>query len=688
MAPRLAWNAIVKNESARILRCMESLRPHIACYAVLDTGSDDGTPELIKDFFDLHNIPGVIGHSSFEDFAQARNEALALLRKSDLQWDYALLVDADMSLVVDDPDWLFGVLGESHDMYQLAGALHYQNRRLLSRFSTATYLTPTHEFLNAPTAGCIPMAKARFIDHADGSNRPDKFKRDIAIFKKALKRGEQPQDRIFYYLAQSYRDSGQLDKACEWYQRRIELGGWAEEVWSARHSLATCHRDLGHIGEFLRHAIAAYNFRPSRAESLYDIAKYFREKGENAASLIFSEAGMKLPVSTDALFVNDYVYQQGLKDEFSISAYYVPNRRADGFRVCDALALTRGPYGFSAALADANLLHYMEPLGANCPSLVLKQIEFSPEQHWIPMNPSVCLHRGELKALVRTVNYRMDEDGRYLIRATDGTANATNPINTRNWLVPLDRDLHSITAIELVPRDPVACEYPFVVGFEDARIFDCDDNLYISATVRQRCGDGIAEQTLARIGGPAGEGGRIGYSRLGLDDVRPMLREPRLYEKNWMPITGDSIRFMYRPGHVVDAHGRDQGSIHTPSLRTDSFSGGSQLIAFKDGWLGIIHEAHVYIDRPHKRYYTHRFVYYSDAFRLEKVSPPFFFKDKVIEFVAGMSWHPENRHTEMTSNPTATLVISFGFKDCEAWLARVDATEVWSFVCRGQQEPK
>lgn len=678
MAPRLCLNSIVRNESARILRMLESVRPHISCYAILDTGSDDGTPEIIEDWASLHRIPGKIGRGKFVDFAQARNDALKLLRESkslEGLWDYALLVDADMQLEVKDPGWLYGVLGESHDMYQLAGALHYQNRRLLSRFSKAVYVTPTHEFLAAETAGCVPMAKAHFIDHADGSNRPDKFKRDIAIFKKALKRGEQPQDRIFYYLAQSYRDSGQLDKACEWYQRRIELGGWAEEVWSAMHSLAVCHRDLGHIGEFLRHAIAAYNFRPSRAESLYDIAKYFREKGENAASLIFSEAGMKLPVSTDALFVNDYVYRQGLKDEFSICAFYVPHRYHDGFRLCDELALTRGPYGFSSALADANLLHYMLPLVANCPSLTLKQIEFTPEQHWIPMNPSVCLHRGELKALVRTVNYRMDEDGRYLIRATDGTANATNPINTRNWLVPLDRDLHSITAIELIPRDPVECAYPYVVGFEDARIFDCDNNLYISATVRQRCADGLAEQTLARIGGPIESGG----DKLGLDDVRPMLRDPRLYEKNWMPIAdGADIRFMYRPGHVVDAYGRDQGSIHTPSLRTDSFSGGSQLIAFQHGWLGIIHEAHVYLDRPHKRYYTHRFVYYSDAFRLEKVSPPFFFKDKVIEFVAGMSWHPDGKD----------LIISFGFKDCEAWLARVDATEVWNFICKGQSEPK
>jgi hypothetical protein len=160
-----------------------------------------------------------------------------------------------------------------------------------------------------------------------------------------------------------------------------------------------------------------------------------------------------------------------------------------------------------------------------------------------------------------------------------------------------------------------------------------------------------------------------------------MLRTPRFYEKNWMPITGsrEAIKFLYRPGHVVDDRGQDLGEIRVPRLRTDSFAGSSQLIPwFTGGYLGIVHEAHVYMDAPHKRYYSHRFTYYSDDFRLLRVSRPFFLKDRVIEFVAGMCMHPEGND----------VVISFGFKDCEAWLARVPRLEVWRFVCQGREEPR
>ena len=43
MPIKLAWNAIVKNEGARIERAMKSLLPYISCMVVLDTGSTDNT---------------------------------------------------------------------------------------------------------------------------------------------------------------------------------------------------------------------------------------------------------------------------------------------------------------------------------------------------------------------------------------------------------------------------------------------------------------------------------------------------------------------------------------------------------------------------------------------------------------------------------------------------------------------
>ena len=75
--------------------------------------------------------------------------------------------------------------GQSYDVKQAAGNLTYWNRRLLSRSATGVYRSPTHEYLDVPTAGQINGIW--FKDHADGSNRPDKFKRDIALLEKVLR---------------------------------------------------------------------------------------------------------------------------------------------------------------------------------------------------------------------------------------------------------------------------------------------------------------------------------------------------------------------------------------------------------------------------------------------------------------------------------------------------------------------
>ena len=79
------------------------------------------------------------------------------------------------------------------------------------------------------------------------------------------------------------------------YKRRIFLGGWDEEVWSARVNYAHCLRELNNHAAFVYELIEAYNFRPTRAEALYDLAKHYREEGKNLAALMVAEEGMRIP---------------------------------------------------------------------------------------------------------------------------------------------------------------------------------------------------------------------------------------------------------------------------------------------------------------------------------------------------------------------------------------------------------
>src|SRR5450759_2008337 len=176
----LCLNMIVKNEADKILRCLESVAPYIACYAIVDTGSTDDTIQTIERFFASKHIPGAVTNAPFINFEQARNAGLQAARSSlAYPFDYIFLVDADMVLEVTDHKFADNLTDVAYDILQKAGGISYYNRRLIRRDQTGGYVGVTHEYLNV--AGGGHLAGVSFIDHADGANRPNKFKRDIEM---------------------------------------------------------------------------------------------------------------------------------------------------------------------------------------------------------------------------------------------------------------------------------------------------------------------------------------------------------------------------------------------------------------------------------------------------------------------------------------------------------------------------
>ena len=154
-----------------------------------------------------------------------------------------------------------------------------------------------------------------------------------------------------------------------------------------------------------------------------------------------------------------------------------------------------------------------------------------------------------------------------------------------------------------------------------------------------------------------------------------MLPEKRETEKNWAPIglrPDDNREFlwMHRPGVTINEKGK---VIHNnpPKITTDIISGSSQLIGSGEGYLALVHTAQT-LPGSHKRYYYHRWAMYEpENFKLIKLSLPFVFEERVIEFAAGLARHPTKKDT---------LVISYGFKDAEAKIATVNEQEVMRFL--------
>ncbi|MBR1202631.1 MULTISPECIES: FkbM family methyltransferase [unclassified Bradyrhizobium] len=657
-AKRLCLNMIVKNETANLERCLSSVAAHISCWVIGDTGSTDGTQDFIKRFFAERKIPGELHSFPFHNFEQARNAALDHAYASPLDYDYLLFDDADMELVVEDADFRGKLTGPGYRLRQMtSGGLSYSNTRLVRRDADARYHGVTHEYLDVP-GGVEELSGVSYIDHASGSNRVDKFERDIRLLKAALE-SDPRNTRYWFYLAQSLRDAGRLTEAADAYARRADMGGWDEEAWMARLQQARCLRGMGDDAGFVSKALQAFNERSQRAEPLYDLSRFHRERGQNHTAALFAEFGLTIGYPrSDILFVEDHVYKTGLLEEYSIAANYAGDmeRRNRGFAACNYLALNRDVADGPRELAWSNLHFYVQPANVVLPSFAPKRIDFSAPDGYVPLNPSVTRLGDQILVAQRAVNYAMTEDG-LEYRTSDG-----EPIKTRNFLLHLGDDLSVRSSTEILPpSDMPPPAFPGVQGFEDMRLFAWRDALWSIACVRELTPEGWCEQVLARLQQDESRHYRLVEWR----KLEP--EGPKRDEKNWMPQVADGdLNFLYLcdPTRVVNAEGKTLQE-HPPRISATRFRGGTQLVPFDDGWLAVIHEVQ-WRPAERRRFYYHRFVWFNNSNRMVAVSRPFYFNRKGVEFAAGLAWHPDQQR----------LLVSYSVADSESWIATIEAYDV------------
>ncbi len=657
---------IVKNEAGIIEQCLEDARPVVDYVLIEDTGSTDGTQDVVRRYLERNELHGEVFDAPWQDFGHNRTLALARMRaRTDI--DYALILDADDRIVPEDGfDPIAFRSSLNADLYQVwivDHPLRYLRPQICNNRREFHYRGVLHEFITGPPEG-FSTRRAEGLHIVRNARKgarardPETSHADATLLEQALASETDPgmRARYLFHLGHAWRACGRLREAADAYAQRAELGGWDEEVWYARLVEARCRLSLGDEDAFRRIALLAYNLRPHRAEPLYDLAKFHRERGQFETSALFCEAGLALPMpDKDILFIDDFIYQVGLPGEYAVAAHHSRDRarRERGAAACNRVALRRDIPVSPRSLARSNLMFFVDAAVAFMPSFTAQPVGFVPPAGWRASNPSIAQYGDALFLLQRTVNYRI-VDGRY--ETID-----KSPITTRNFLLRLSNDLSVQSAAEILPpEDLPPPAWRWEIGFTDARLFRWHDDWWCTSTVRQLDREGWCEQVLARIGdGPTSDFMRLRDWRV----LRP--EGPRQHEKNWMPLVdGDTPRFIYLcdPMRIVDEWARTVSETKPP-VAIENFRGGSQAIPFDDGWLAVIHEV-TFIEN--RRRYHHRFVAFDHALAVRRISRRFCFDKQAIEFAAGLAWHPDARR----------LLISYGVGDREAWIGAVDADDV------------
>jgi hypothetical protein len=148
-----------------------------------------------------------------------------------------------------------------------------------------------------------------------------------------------PEDaRSVFYLAQSFFDLGDFVNARTWYARRVEIGGWDQEVYYAMCRVAESMARLDAPWPDVQDAyLRAWEFRPTRAESLYAIAFRYRVDGHYQLGHLFAERAAQIPLpKADNLFVNAAIHVWRATEEQAICAFYI-GKQAEAFTLCRRL---------------------------------------------------------------------------------------------------------------------------------------------------------------------------------------------------------------------------------------------------------------------------------------------------------------------------------------------------------------
>jgi SAM-dependent methyltransferase/glycosyltransferase involved in cell wall biosynthesis len=320
--PRICLNMIVRNESHIIHKLIDSVAEHIDTWVIVDTGSDDGTPDLIRRLMAERGIPGELHERPWHNFGHNRSEAIALAQG---QADYIWVMDAD-DVLEGEVDFA-GLDADAYSM-QFRDGTHYWRLQLFRDGLPWRYAGVLHEVAVCDTPHRQERLEGNYHIHSRrlGSRNLDplKYARDADILLAEVQRN--PEDaRSVFYLAQSYRDAGNNEQALKWYKRRAEMAGWQEEVYCALFEAARAMEHLGLPWPDVQDAyVRAWNYRPTRAEPLYAIAHRCRVDGDYSTGYQFAtQAASLLLPAEDLLFVDNSVYHWRALDEAAVCASWL-----------------------------------------------------------------------------------------------------------------------------------------------------------------------------------------------------------------------------------------------------------------------------------------------------------------------------------------------------------------------------
>lgn len=283
---------IVKDESHIIVDTLRHLLKYIKLdyWVISDTGSTDGTQDLIRNFFQEQGIPGELDETPWKNFGYNRTVAF---QKAYGKSDYVFVWDADDEIVGDFrmPSPL------TADVYQFIfgndTGFRYSRNQLFNNKKRWRYVGVLHEYpaeAEGETVGSAVHVSGNyyFVSGRKGSRNKDplKYQKDAKVLEQGMI--EEPENtRYVFYCANSYMSAGMYEDAIRVYKKNLQMNGWTQERYISCLEIFDCYEKLGTPELGLPYLVESYKYSPTRVECIYRLVKYYCVKGMNEIALLY-----------------------------------------------------------------------------------------------------------------------------------------------------------------------------------------------------------------------------------------------------------------------------------------------------------------------------------------------------------------------------------------------------------------
>lgn len=340
----LALVMMVKNESKRITVSMDSVKNIVDTFVIMDTGSEDGTVRIIREYCDKHKIKLHLIEQTFPHPFHYSNARNVILDFADDKADFLLLLDCNDELkdgknirhFVNTYTGKSSAFHVCQEWWNGSSLDKYYNIRLLRSKAGWRYKGAIHEYISNPVCENdenkikndemvsrvfgFTLYQDRTLDDDKSFKR---FARDEEVLEgeyqeniKLMKEGKlsiQDSRTVFYY-GQTCMCLGKNEKAYRLYRERSELEGFTEERYHSYYRCGELSRALNHDWEesflwyYKAYEYSAKTFDIPRAEPLFKIAEYYKDKCPEISFLNLKRAcELKYPDNA-ILFVDRRVY--------------------------------------------------------------------------------------------------------------------------------------------------------------------------------------------------------------------------------------------------------------------------------------------------------------------------------------------------------------------------------------------